>query len=484
MARFIILFAIFLLGKSVSGQTDPLQDGNKCFAQGNYPCAVDKYKVALTAQEENTRKIAGYNIQLAERCMDWVKRADSAYYIKNYAEAKRLYELVLSENSADQHAKKRLQVISNPTGLLSVTKNLVTSSSAGGEDVVNVTTDADSYNLDSVPTWCSIRRFPKYFTITIQENAANYGRTGYVYVSAGQKTEKITIRQEGKKAIYLIVSSDSIFFNAEGGISREIMVKTNASGYTIDLLPKWCLAQKYDSSFVLTCGSNYGSQPRRDWFYVSAGGKEVKVLVSQRGKQEAVNEKPILPTAPQQSLKSGCFNCPKTNGAWGLTAGYSQLIFGKYNNYDGFLFGMRAEPLFKWGFGLNTGLLLYSFQKRDLTEERKMQFEYYGVNMPLHLEYRLNFSKWFNLFAYAGPGFNLISDTDYENLDLPVTFEYGGGFRTGRVQFNIGQTSYMGDYRYSNQIGKDIRPFQNLTLTVAYMFLKRTQLRSANYPGF
>jgi hypothetical protein len=55
-------------------------------------------------------------------------------------------------------------------------------------------------------------------------------------------------------------------------------------------------------------------------------------------------------------------------------------------------------------------------------------------------------------------------------MDMPATFEYGGGFRTGHVQINIGQASYLGDYRYSDRIGKEIRPFKDVALAISYMF--------------
>ena len=51
--------------------------------------------------------------------------------------------------------------------------------------------------------------------------------------------------------------------------------------------------------FILNCSSNFGSQPRRDWFYVNAGGKEVKIFVMQMGKEDAVSDKPILPATPK-----------------------------------------------------------------------------------------------------------------------------------------------------------------------------------------
>lgn len=470
MVRYIYLFIILLTGNSVCGQSDPLLDGNKCFAIGDYKCAIENYKIAAASSEEKLKRIAGYNLALAKKCWDLLILADSSYKQNKYSEAKELYESVLKENSNDEYVKKRLRSIDTPNRLLSVSRQALVFPHTGGEEFVNVTTDAENFNVDSVPAWCDVKKHAKYFVITSKENKSLEERVVNIYVTAGDKFEKLIIRQDGIKAFTLTVSQDSIMVNYTGVDSVEIQVNTNAPTYTIDLLPQWCSVQLFQSKFILNCSSNFGSQPRRDWFYVNAGGKEVKIFVMQMGKEDAVSDKPILPATPQKLQKTNCFNCPKTNDTWGLTAGYSQLIYDRFNNYDGFMFGMRTEPLFKYGFGLNTGLYLYSYQKRDATEEGKMQFDYYGFNVPLHAEYRFNFSKWFNLFAYAGLGFNLIADTEYEIMDMPATFEYGGGFRTGHVQINIGQASYLGDYRYSDRIGKEIRPFKDVALAISYMF--------------
>lgn len=468
--RLILLIFFIMVTRVALGQSDPLQEGNKCFVEGDYRCAVEKYNVALAASDEKTKKIAGYNIQLARKCMDWLSQADSLYTTKKYPESKQLYELIYAENTKDQYVIERLRVLNNPRITLSVNRNNILVTSAGGEEVVSVTTNADNYSVDSVPSWCSVNKYVKSFVLLISDNPAVKKRNADISVVAGGTVQRISLSQEGKSVVSLSVSTDSIGFNSEGGASGEILVNTNAYGYAIDLLPAWCSVQKFEEKFILSCSSNDSSLPRRDWFYVSAGGKEVKVLITQLGRQSARKEEPVLPSNTSQSGRRKCFNCPKTNDTWGLTAGYAQLDFKKYKNYDGFMFGMRMEPLFKWGFGLNTGLCLYSYQEREATEGGTMQFDYYGINVPLHLEYRLNFSKWFNLFSYAGLGFTLITDTEYEISDLPATFEFGGGFRTGHVQVNIGQSLFWGDYRYSNQIGEDIRLFQNLTIALSYMF--------------
>jgi len=147
-----------------------------------------------------------------------------------------------------------------------------------------------------------------------------------------------------------------------------------------------------------------------------------------------------------------------------LTAGYID-----YDYSEGVLLGLKAEPLFKYGFGLNTGINFeaISYKLNDIFDG----FDgVYAVNIPLHLEYRFNFSKWFNLFLYGGIGLNFKTNASFDYYDLPVTLEYGTGLRIDHVQFNIGKSSYLGDFENIDYFGKSITAYQKLALSVSYMF--------------
>ena len=84
--------------------------------------------------------------------------------------------------------------------------------------------------------------------------------------------------------IYLYVDSNasesSSSFDAAGG--REIFfVDTNASEYTVEGLPSWCvLENKSRTSFLLVCGANTGAE-RSFVFKVKAGSRSVRINVTQ-----------------------------------------------------------------------------------------------------------------------------------------------------------------------------------------------------------
>jgi hypothetical protein len=162
------------------------------------------------------------------------------------------------------------------------------------------------------------------------------------------------------------------------------------------------------------------------------------------------------------------FNYPKAKYTWGITAGYVQ----KYYDYtEGFQLGLKLEPLFKYGFGLNTGINFEGYST-DLSFviHGEEEFKQYALNIPLHLEYRLNFSKWFNIFAYGGPGLNIVTSSLFEEYSMPTTFEYGGGLRINHVQFNIGQSMYMGNLKDIQDFGIHRELYQNLIFSASYMF--------------
>ncbi|MBK8855702.1 MAG: hypothetical protein IPN10_16755 [Saprospiraceae bacterium] len=134
-----------------------------------------------------------------------------------------------------------------------------------------------------------------------------------------------------------------------------------------------------------------------------------------------------------------CFNCPKSKNPLGIEVGYSMQDIGNYN-MEIVQFGFKVEPLFKYGFGFNTGINLQGYS-RNLFENQLFNngFEAYAVNIPVHLEYRFNFSKWFNIFAFGGAGINFYTESSFSEFTYPVSLDYGAGLRINRIQFTLGK---------------------------------------------
>ena len=130
------------------------------------------------------------------------------------------------------------------------------------------------------------------------------------------------------------------------------------------------------------------------------------------------------------------------------------------NHIKGVQAGLRIEPLFKYGFGVNTGLYyeFYYSKSKPLVyagEEYKPTLQEHALYLPIHLEYRLHFSENFQLFFYGGIGLDYgisatlntnnehftYDDTNaYHGSDwkkFNASLEYGGGIRIYMVQLNF-----------------------------------------------
>ncbi len=491
MKRIILLSIFISTVVSVFCQTD-LQDGDSCFEQGDYACAITKYGDAVMSLSGRDKQIAEIKLGRAKLCAEWLKAADQAFNSKNYKQAQENYQNVLGENPKDSYAKAQLGKSSEALAAttLSLSRMDLSFSSSGGREGIAVNTNAASFSITKLPPWCSVDKSASSFSLVCTANTGNTTRYGYFTVTAGDKTIRVDVTQSGiatKTATTLTISRQNISFTASGG--RTIIdVKTNASDYQIRLLPRWCtVVAKHDTWFTISCGPNSSPRSRNSGFKVIAGDKEVEITVNQAGIENAntSTSKSNNPTIANTYKTKYCLNCPKTRDIFGLTVGYIQMAYdplvqmpiSSKNYWNGVQLGLRIEPLFKYGFGLNTGIF-YEYYSRSTTytdtydpyysysEKQELQ----AFNIPLHLEYRLNFSKWFNLFAYGGVGFNAVKNSEFDEYSWPVTFEYGGGMRINRIQFNAGKSSHVGDFKDSQNFGRYTTPYHNLVISMSYMF--------------
>lgn len=440
----ILLFALSFTGLALA-QSNSLQEGNNCFAKADYACAIEKYKEAIKSPDERQKKIGGDNLRQAEKCIELRGMGGAAFNNKNFSKAKEYYQSVLDINSKDAFAQSQI---------ITCEKEL--------SPTLRKATTAELTDI-----WMG-----KYGNLAIRrQNLMNAGIDpvdAQTRINAGEGKPK----EIEKKATHLSVSKSTLYFTSFEEKSEPINVHTDGDSYSIPpgYIPTWCTIKTYSGYFIVIASGNPDEKERTFWFKVTSDDKEVKINVTQAGIMSSIERKPAKPVVAKRIKGTNCFNCPKTKDTWGLTAGYSEPDYSSYFNLEGVHFGLRIEPLFKYGFGLNTGLVFGAYTNDVASLDVGSQFVYYGLSIPLQLEYRLNFSKKFNLFAYGGAGINVLTNSTIDDNYSQALLEYGGGFRVGHVQFNFGKSSYMGDLEEIEEMGKVVLPFQSLVFFVSYMF--------------
>ncbi|MCD8291831.1 MAG: outer membrane beta-barrel protein, partial [Prevotella sp.] len=198
------------------------------------------------------------------------------------------------------------------------------------------------------------------------------------------------------------------------------------------------------------------------------------------------------------------FNCPEDDYYLaGLSVGYVQKQWtyksdgekGKFGYWDdskcicGLQAGIRVEPLFKYGFGLDTGLYYeFYYSKSDpLTEYGETyspSLVEHALYLPVHLEYRANISKLFQIFIYGGIGLDfgisakLKTNNDYLEYDddnayddywkrFNASLEYGGGIRIDRFQVDF--TLSNGLINMSKDSDIKVKQNKNIMCTLSVM---------------
>jgi hypothetical protein len=449
MKRIILLFFAVVTAFSAYSQTS-LQDGDRCFDSGDYICAITKYNEVFKLASGKDKQIAEIKLTRAKFCQEHIKLANTAFTNKQYSTAKTEYQTILESNPKDTYVQSQLEKCNNILNRPPLRK----ASTAELTDIWN-----NKYGIQP-------GRHQNLIDAGIDPDDAQ--------TRINQGEGKPSTNTETT----LSVSNDRLFFSASGGTSEQIKVYSNASNYAVSLVPSWCTVQTYNGYFVVTCSANNRTQSRSDWFKVTAGGKEVKVYVNQAETTYTPAQNSNVSQKPVQQKTRKCFNCPQGDmSAWGLTFGYAQTDYiGE--TQSGLQMGIKHEPLFKYGFGLNFGLNYeyynYSYDNFEIGENR--------LNFSAGLEYRFNFSTWFSPYIYGGVSFdyNLSANATYDSesynlydyTDHAERFakyvDFGAGLRINHLQFNISK-SILWDY-FENSNNSFIDNPGKVVFSVAYIF--------------
>lgn len=160
----------------------------------------------------------------------------------------------------------------------------------GGKEVYKVSTNAPYYEILNIPSWCSIEnKTGSQFTLVCSKNSRMSSNNGYLEIKAGDKKIRINISQSPIPTNLTVngYSSDFTIQISEIGGKKAFNVSTNASYYEISEIPDWCSIDKKSSTqFILLFKRNTNTTTKNGNIKVKAGGKEIKIKVTQSGNQE------------------------------------------------------------------------------------------------------------------------------------------------------------------------------------------------------
>ena len=162
---------------------------------------------------------------------------------------------------------------------------------------------------------------------------------------------------------------------------------------------------------------------------------------------------------------------------------------------NGLQVGIRYEPQFQYGFGLNTGIFYegYYDKSNDYSDSEgnyNLEWLEHSINIPFHVEFRANFKEGFQFFVYGGASVDVgISSTitfhdlssgyDYEPIDIygdkyemkrfNASWEAGAGLRFYGIQLQgqfsrglINMASHGSDY--------SVMQDKPLSISLSFMF--------------
>ena len=195
----------------------------------------------------------------------------SAAY-KNFAAAKMCTDLP-SNNDLDSWLEKCVIHVK-----LSV-KDMVFDAVSPEEQCVEVTTNAKTYHVGSVPKWCQVSQQGKLLTVYCEDNLEVATRSAKISVTAGGKTAYFEVIQRSADVAVTMEPDRLVFSSAEE--RHYVLVNSNVPDWTVVSAPIWVVAEKKSDSLWLTAFKNTSPEIREAQVLVSVMDEQFALPVRQ-----------------------------------------------------------------------------------------------------------------------------------------------------------------------------------------------------------
>jgi tetratricopeptide (TPR) repeat protein len=298
------LIIIFCLASvSIAFSQTALAEGDSCFDNGDYSCAVLKYREAMDKATGRDKQMAEIKLTRAQSCLEWLTNANRAFNSRNYLEAKENYELLIEENPKDIFAKLQLEKIIDAINEMALTSQraLTDGDSCFNngdyscaeqkyQEAINTAAGRDKQiaeirhtRAQSCKLWLTnanrafnsknFRVAKENYELVIKENPNDTYAKSQLEKTLNELIVPIT----------LSLSTNNL--NVSGTESLEVIrVTTNADDFQISNFPNWCrIVNKSYNRFSMAIESNTGKQ-RSGTIVVIAGDKESIINITQSAK--------------------------------------------------------------------------------------------------------------------------------------------------------------------------------------------------------
>lgn len=199
---------------------------------------------------------------------------------------------------------------------IDISESYINLSANEGKDSIRVNSDG-IFIVSAKPKWIETSIKGAVLNLKYKENLG-VARNGYIFLKSGSKTKRISVAQAGKTATFLMVSTEELFFDSDGG-SRIIDVSTDGVWQISTATVSWRHTNINGNTIELNVDDNPGTV-RSDYFVVKSGSMEKRINISQTGK-----------SATQLSVSIDRISFPSsggsksilvsTDGLWRISAG-------------------------------------------------------------------------------------------------------------------------------------------------------------------
>lgn len=168
---------------------------------------------------------------------------------------------------------------STSTGYLSVSQNELAFTSEGGTKNIEVYCDA-KWDINIPPAnWVHITKNGNQIIINVDNNRLITDRNDYFVLKSGEKESRVDIMQNGAEP-YISASSKSLHYKTEGGL-QTINITSNCEWNVKITTASWIQLTRTGNNIQLSVKKNDTKKERSDYFVLTAGGKDIKITITQ-----------------------------------------------------------------------------------------------------------------------------------------------------------------------------------------------------------